>query len=111
MKLRTVTLEMLGVKLALVIAGFAGGVVSLRYVQGLNWWRGVLCVLSGCAVANYITPIFMHFTGIPEAYEVGSGFIVGLIGLNLTAGIFKRSVLWRDDPTLPSDQRRGEGRW
>lgn len=102
MKLNAITLEGLGIKLALVIAGFAGGVVSLRYVQGLNWWRGVLCVISGVFVANYVTPIFMHFTGIPPIYETGSGFIVGLIGLNLTAGIFKRSVIWKDDPKIPT---------
>jgi hypothetical protein len=89
-----------GIKLAYMIAGFAGGVVSLRYTKDLTPGQGFLSVVGGATCANYLTPVFQHFLGMPPALEFGAAFIVGLIALNLAAGIFKRSEKWRDDPTI-----------
>lgn len=94
-----------GMKLAYIIAGFAGGVVSLRYVKNLTPWQGLLCVIGASVCANYLTPVLQHFLGMPPALENGAAFIVGLIALNLTAGIFKKSENWRDNPTLPGEKK------
>lgn len=90
-----------GVKLAYLVAGFAGGVVSLRYIKDLNWWQGISAIATGIAAANYITPVLQHFLSMPPALENGAAFIVGFVSLNILAGIVKYSEKWRDNPTLP----------
>lgn len=98
-------MELPGIKLGYLIAGFAGGVVSLRYVQGLTWWQGALSVISGAFVANYLTPVLQEVLKLGPSTEYGAAFICGLCALNLTAGIFKLSQRFKDNPKLPGDQQ------
>lgn len=96
-------MELPGLKLAYMIAGFAGGVVSLRYIKDLNWWQGLLSVATGALVANYMTPILQFYLKMPESLEFGCAFIVGFIALNLMGGIFRRSEQFRDNPKIPGE--------
>lgn len=93
--------EIPGIKLAYMVAGFAGGVVSLRYVKNLNWWQGLSSVLGGTLTANYLTPVVQFYLKMEQPQEYGTAFIVGLVALNLLAGVFKLSEKWKEDPTLP----------
>lgn len=97
--------EIPGIKLGYIIAGFAGGVVSLRYVQGLNWWQGCVSVFGGAAVANYLTPVLREWLTLSESSEYGVAFIAGLCALNLTAGIFKLSQKFKENPKIPGGQQ------
>ena len=98
-------IEIPGIKFAYMVAGFFGGIVSLRYIEGLTWWKGLSCVATGMAVANYITPVFQHFLKMPHDLEFGAAFLTGFIALSLMAGIWKKADKWKNNPELPGEQK------
>lgn len=54
-----------GLKLSTLVAGFAGGVVSLAFIKGLNRWQAASAVVVGVATAYYGTPamaLWLHIT-------------------------------------------------
>jgi hypothetical protein len=83
--------EPFGLKISFIIAGFIGGVVSLKYVKDLNKWAALFAVFTGSAGANYLTPIFLHYVKLDENLEYPAAFIVGLTALNLIPLIIKAS--------------------
>lgn len=87
----------LGVKLASLVAGFAGGVVSLSFVRELSRWQAVLAVLTGSLCAGYLTPILALYlpAGVPEPTLA---FLVGLTAMNLIPGILHLSDRFRREP-------------
>lgn len=95
---------MLGVKLASVVAGFAGGVVSLSFVKELTKTQAALAVLTGSLSAGYLTPVitqlFIKF--IPELVftvpEPSIAFIVGLTAMNIIPGIIKLAEMFKRNP-------------
>lgn len=97
--------SVLGIKFGYMVAGFFGGVISLRYIKDLNWWQGSLAVVTGVGSANYLTPVVQHFLGMPPALENGAAFLVGFISLNLLAGIMRKSEQWKENPTLPGEPK------
>lgn len=77
-----------GIKVGYALAGFFGGVASLRYVQGLTVWQAILAVFTGLACANYLTPTFLlMFTWIKE--PLAAAFVVGLTATNILPVIIK----------------------
>ena len=89
----------LGVKYASLIAGLAGGVVSLNYLKDLKRWQAVLAVATGALFAGYATPFIAHvFGGIPLAAENSLAFILGLTSMNIIPGIIHLSEKFRDKP-------------
>jgi len=83
-------LSLLGVKnLALLIAGFLGSVLSLKFVADAKTWpqRGFM-VLGGTVFAAYVTPVLGNLMGASEPMERGLSFMVGLFGLTLASAIF-----------------------
>lgn len=87
--------EIPGIKLAYMIAGFAGGVVSLSYVRSLTKMQAFGAVVTGTLVANYVTPVMQHYLTMPVALENGAAFIVGLCSMNIVPGILGLSARWR----------------
>jgi hypothetical protein len=78
----------LGVKLVNLIAGFAGGVVSLAFVQGLTRFQAVMAVVVGALSANYLTPIAVDKLGIVQPdFQNGMAFVIGLTAMNLIPAI------------------------
>ncbi len=98
-----------GIKIAPLVAGFAGAVVSLSYVRQLNRWQMCMALASGALCAAYLTPFVRHFTNFPAELENGIAFLVGVSAMNLVPGMIKLSERFRDTPEryvrLP-----GEGR-
>ncbi len=80
-----------GVKFAVLLAGFMGSVVSLSFVRGLTKKQILLAVLVGVACANYVTPIAMHYLGLPREIELGAAFFVGLTAMNFIPAVLKLS--------------------
>lgn len=90
----------LGVKLASLVAGFAGGVVSLSFVRQLSRWQAILAVLTGSLSAGYLTPVVQLY--LPSAVpEPTLAFLVGLTSMNLIPGILALSDRFKRDPQLP----------
>lgn len=72
------------------VAGFLGGVVSLRFFEGLTLQGKFWTVGGGMVMAFFLThPIMDYFKWNAEHYEGGVGFIVGLFGMSIAAAAIK----------------------
>lgn len=95
---------MLGVKYAALVAGFAGGVVSLAFLRELNRAQMVLAVLAGSACAGYLTPVAIPMLAraieidATPALENAAAFLLGLTSMNLIPGLMRLSEIFRRDP-------------
>jgi hypothetical protein len=62
-------------------AGIAGGLLSLRFVQG-TWTQKIVMAAGGAVVSLYATPWAAQKTGLPEGL---TGFLLGLFGMAVCA--------------------------
>lgn len=74
-------LEDLGIHIALIIAGIFGSILSIGNKKELTGWQKVLTVVSGGAIANYLTPIVCSWVNIGESTRYGFAFLLGFSGL------------------------------
>lgn len=74
-------LEELGIHVALIVAGMFGSILTIGNRKELNSWQKVLAVLSGGAIANYLTPVISDMVNINESTRYGFGFLLGFSGL------------------------------
>lgn len=88
----------LGVKLTMLIAGFAGGVVTLSFLRELDKTQSVLAVFTGMVTAAYGTPVVSYYLGLPQAVELGAAFFVGITAMNIIPGAIKLSEIFRKNP-------------
>lgn len=88
----------MGVKFAALVAGFAGGVVSLSFVKELSARQAVLAVFTGAVTAAYGTPLVVNYFSIAQPYENGAAFVIGLTAMNVIPGLLKLSEIFRRDP-------------
>jgi hypothetical protein len=98
------TAGILGVKYAALVAGFAGGVISLAYLRELTRAQMVIAVLAGSACAGYMTPVAIpvmaRALGIDPtpAMENAAAFLLGLTSMNIIPGVLHLSEIFRRDP-------------
>ena len=76
-------LSSLGIKLVPTVAGFAGGVVSLAFIQNLTKPQAVMSVVVGMVTANYATPAVAAFFKISPDLQGGASFAIGLFAMGL----------------------------
>jgi len=94
----------LGVKYSALVAGFAGGVISLAYLKELTRAQMVIAVIAGSASAGYLTPVAIPMlaraVGIDAtpAFENAAAFLLGLTSMNLIPGLLHLSEIFRRDP-------------
>lgn len=89
----------LGLKFASLLAGFAGGVISLSFVKELTRTQAVLAVFTGTMTAGYGTPLALHYFGISSLeLQNGVAFFVGLTAMNIIPGLLKLSEMFKRDP-------------
>lgn len=84
-----------GLNAVLLLSGLFGGVVSLSYLKPLSRTQAMMAVLSGALMANYLTPLAMWYSKIPQEFELGAGFLIGLTGMHtvpLILAVGKRFV-------------------
>lgn len=81
----------IGIKLSTIVAGFAGGIVSLAFLQGLSRKQAVLAVLVGCLTAVYLTPVAVYEMNLGPQFENGTAFLLGLSAMNLIP-LFKKGL-------------------
>lgn len=80
-----------GIKTGYVIAGFFGGVASLRYIKELNTPQAISAVFTGTVGANYGTPAILSYVSLEEALHYPLAFVVGLTALNTIPLLIKTS--------------------
>lgn len=74
-------LEVLKLNVILLVAGFAGALVSLERSQKLTIKQGILRAISGTLTANYITPVFMKVLNLDSDIHYAIAFLIGFTGL------------------------------
>lgn len=101
---------LLGIKLAHVLAGAAGGIVRSFMNPGTSLRVTVATCVVGALVAGYGTPIgaryLSHYLDWPDlpvfSVEGLTGFLLGMIGLSLCEALIRRARSWKDGlPPLP----------
>lgn len=80
--------SVLGIKFSTAVAGFAGGVVSLAFVQKLNRWQAACAVVVGCFTAIYLNPVVDAKLSISQPDFVNcTAFVIGLCGMNIVPAV------------------------
>lgn len=77
-------LKVLGLKSAVVLAGFVGGLVALQELEGLTRWKVATALFTSLAVAGYGTPLVVQLTGVqdgPLRYSIA--FLLGLCAMRI----------------------------
>lgn len=90
-----------GLKLGTMVAGFAGGVISLSFIKELTPLQGALAVFTGAASSAYVTPLVMHYlfsAQLGTPIENGVAFVIGLTAMNIIPGLIKLSEIFKRDP-------------
>jgi len=80
-----------GIKTGYLIAGFFGGVASLKYVKELSTPQALSAVFTGTVGANYGTPAILSYIPLQESLHYPLAFFVGLTALNTIPLIIKSS--------------------
>lgn len=93
----------LGIKYAVVIGGFSGAVLSLRFIKELTPITGAGAVFGGTMVAHFFTvPVANWVAKVAgmkfDDIEGAVAFLLGLCALNLIAGVVTLSEKVKDDP-------------
>lgn len=88
----------LGVKTSVMVAGFAGGVVSLSYLRELSRLQMAMAVLAGTVTSGYLTPLAQHWITMPVEAENAVAFLIGLTAMNIVPGFLKLSEIFKRDP-------------
>lgn len=108
------TMTALGLRAAFIVAGFAGGVSSLWFYNGISRKQAVLAVFISMACATYGTPFLLSVFSIKDlnaAYF--AAYAVGLSALNIVPLIrlvLTKMIATKADTALPgSTTTQGEG--
>lgn len=70
-----------------LVAGIAGAVVSLRFVQG-TWVERLLMAVGGAALSYFATTPLAEWLAAPRAEGV-IGFFIGLFGMAIVAKVYE----------------------
>lgn len=74
----------LGIQVGVLIAGFAGGLVSLQNMKGLSRWQVIGVLFTSLAIAGYGTPLLVVELHIEtDALKYGAGFLLGLCAMRI----------------------------
>lgn len=79
-----------------VIAGFFGAVLSMRFVDGMSKKQRLFAIISGMVMAHYMAPMIAYLFKEND-YQETIGFLIGLFGMSVCSAIFKaiqESDIW-----------------
>lgn len=72
-----------GVKVAGLVGGLFGSLVTMSYLPSLSSWQRVLAFASGVACAAYLPPIVSYLFTLPSSLDGPLGFVAGVMGMGL----------------------------
>jgi hypothetical protein len=87
-------LSAFGIKVAALVGGFFGALVSLKFIEGLGKAQRATTVLAGTIVSAYITPLAVTYLELSPKLEGGIAFLCGLFGMSFTGAIIKAMPEW-----------------
>lgn len=74
-----------GLSYEVLLAGFAGGLISLSFIAPLSIWQRIWTPFTATLTAGYTAPVFTHYlmgwiTGVDDlALLVFSAFVIGVL--------------------------------
>lgn len=74
-------LEYFGINVAIMFAGAVGSFVSMGQKKNLGFWGRFTSIVSGGAVAHYLTPLVIGWMDLSEGSKYGFAFLLGFSGL------------------------------
>jgi hypothetical protein len=76
-------------KYGVAIAGFAGSILSLSFLRGLNRKQASAAVLTGFLSSVFTTQLVVAYFGLPGDTESKNGvaFLIGLLAMNIIPAI------------------------
>lgn len=77
------------VKVWAVIAGGLGAALSLNSIQGLSTAQRFMTVLSGAAMAGFLSHPIIHWVGFPMGFSGAVSFLVGMFGVSIAGSIIQ----------------------
>lgn len=93
------TLQELGINVGLVVAGFAGSLITVRGDGHKDWPTTITSLLAGTLSANYLTPIAVDALKIASSNtQYACAFILGFLGLHGVELIMKKLGLKKATP-------------
>ena len=77
------TLRELGINIGLLVAGFAGSLMTVKKDGHKEWFTTVTSLLAGTLSANYLTPVVVNAINIGNSNsQYAAAFIMGFLGLH-----------------------------
>lgn len=76
----------------------AGALLSLFVTQKVGFWKGVISFSVGFLFAIVAPGIVNDFYPIGDSTRQGIAFASGMTGMNVTLGLIRLTVQWRNDP-------------
>lgn len=77
------TLRELGINIGLLVAGFAGSLLTVKRDGHKDWFTTVTSLLAGTLSANYLTPIVVDAFKMQNTNtQYATAFILGFLGLH-----------------------------
>ena len=106
----------IGLKAGPLLAGLVGAAMSMRAIADASPLNRFTSILCAAFAAGYITPAIGEWYALTQSMENAMGFFVGLLILNVTAGLIELSGKFAKDPvgatgdflSLMISWRRGE---
>jgi len=82
-------LSAFGLTKAPFIAGFIGGVISLRFVKELQGFAGsLIAIAGGAATGGYVSPLVVEYWHLSDSAVGALGFLIGMFGLSLASAVY-----------------------
>lgn len=99
MQEETIASSTLLLKVEPIVAGFLGAVMSMRAIAQASTLNRITSMLAASGSAGYLTPAIAEWFNLTSAnMQNAIGFFVGLLILNLTAGVIELSSNFAKDP-------------
>lgn len=72
-----------GINIGLLVAGFAGSLLTVKRDGHKDWFTTVTSLLAGTLSANYLTPIAIDTFGMKNSNtQYATAFLLGFLGLH-----------------------------
>lgn len=82
-------LAAVGLTKAPFVAGFIGGVISLRFVKDLQGLTGsLIAIAGGAATGGYVAPAVVEYWKLSESAIGTLGFLLGMFGLSFASAVY-----------------------
>lgn len=87
-----------GIQLGPFIPGLLGAALSMRAIADAKPVTKVLATVLGAGASGYVAPAFGEAFHLTTNMQNAVGFVVGLLILNVSAGMLKLSTRFAVDP-------------